>query len=103
MTHRITAIYENAPDSQPIQTLEQLFHFRNRDEVLQFLGRNTFLADLLMRVADVLPIYFADSPAVLEVVSDPESSGDSQLVLFIATSLPPNQAMAALHRFDEEW
>jgi hypothetical protein len=39
----------------------------------------------------------------LEVVSDPEVEGVEELFAYILTSLPVNEALARLHRLDEEW
>ena len=86
-----------------IQWLERLYTFRERAEGLWFLERYPFLVSLLLEAREKIGDYFPYSQAFLEVVTDPEATDDSQLVLFIATNLDPDEADERLEQRDEEW
>lgn len=86
-----------------IQSLERLYTFGEDTVVIQFLERYPFLIPLLLEARDKVQEYFPGSPTVLETVSDPEASGDDQLVLFIVTDSDPEQVLDSLDRLDENW
>ena len=87
-----------------VQRLEQLYVFRKRIEVLQFLKMNRFLAPLLLEAYTKIGRHFGQYPRVfLEVIADPEANNNSQLFAFIGTSLSPDEALEMLDRLDEEW
>ena len=89
---------------QQVDSVERLYAFRRRDEVISFLSDHPFLVELLHEAHAKIQIYF-DSylPMILEVVADPEAIDDRELVLFIQTDLPPVEALASLDRLDEDW
>ena len=90
--------------SQPdVEFLERLYTFRERGEVLGFLEKYPFLVSLLLEAYNEIGNYFPYSQVFLEVVTDPEVTDDSQLVIFIATDLDPFETDARLERFDEAW
>ncbi|MBL7075352.1 TIGR04255 family protein [candidate division KSB1 bacterium] len=90
-------------EKQVRTTLERLYTFREREEVLWFLERYPFLVSLLLDAYKEIGNYFPYSQVFLEVITDPEATEDSQLVIFIATNLAPDKADDRLERFDEDW
>lgn len=86
-----------------IQWLEQLYTFRERPGVLRFLNKYPFLVSLLLEAHKKIGDYFPNSQVFLEVVTDPETINDHQLVTFIATNLVPDKAVDSLNRFDDDW
>ena len=86
-----------------IPLLERLYRFRERLDVLGFLERCPFLVSLLLKAYRKIREYFPYSRIFLEVVTDPEAVGDSQLVVFIATDFDPDEADERFERFDEDW
>lgn len=86
-----------------IPLLERFYSFRERSDVLGFLERCPFLVPLLLEIHGKIGAYFPYSQVVLEVVTDPEAVGDSQLVVFIATDFDPDKADERFERFDEDW
>ncbi len=89
---------------QMAQIIDLLYTFRNRPEVEQFLQEHEFLLPLLVDAYPVIEKHFGPNPeVVLEVVAEPESVDDLELVAFIRTNLSPDQALDKLHRFDDEW
>ena len=87
-----------------IQTLEQQYIFKDRDEVIGFLDNHPFLVSLLLQAYNKIEKYFPEYPQViLEVVTDPEVPDDSQLVASIKTNLSPDKALERLDSFDSEW
>ncbi len=64
---------------------------------------------LLATLQDAQPIiqaYFPNAPVALTLAEDPESfypAPSRRLVARIHSDLPPSEAVAQLHRFDEAW
>jgi hypothetical protein len=87
-----------------IGTLEQLYVLRRQSEVIKFLVDNSFLFPFLQGAYEQVRNYFGESvQLVLEVVTDPEVAGDQELVIFIRTDLPPDEAFNKLKQLGEEW
>ncbi len=86
-----------------LATLEQLYSFRGRTEVLQFLDHYPFLIPVLLEAPEKIRRYFPDSHLFLEVVPDPEIIDYVQLVLSILMKLDPHEAVKRLHQLDENF
>jgi hypothetical protein len=87
-----------------IQTLEQKYTFRNRNEVIGFLENHPFLVSILIEAYEKIAKYFNEYPQiVLKVIIDPEVPDDRQLVASIKTRLSPEEALEKLDSFDSEW
>jgi hypothetical protein len=67
------------------------------------LSENNLLIPLLFEACARIMACFDDTKMALEVLSDPEAPSDLQLVVYIQTHLPPNDAIAKLDQFDDEW
>jgi hypothetical protein len=61
------------------------------------------LVPLLDAAYDITTRYFAPLSLALEVIADPDSADDQQMVLFVVLKGTPTEAFAKLQRFDEEW
>lgn len=84
--------------------LEDLYTFRNPVAVRRFLLHHPHLIDLLLEAHPYLAKSFGQDPQVaLEVVHDREVADWTQLVAYIVTSLPVDQALDELDEFDDEW
>lgn len=84
--------------------LEEMYSFRHATVVRRFLQIHPHLVKLLIDAYPYLLELFGPDPEVaLEVVSDPEVEDWDQLFAYICTPLPVNEALARLHRLDEEW
>jgi hypothetical protein len=86
-----------------LQWLERLYTFRRRAEIGYYLWEYPFLVSLLIEASSHISDYFPGSQLFLEVVSDPETGGEGQLVVFVATSFLPQEALDRLDQLDEEW
>ncbi|MBN3951160.1 MAG: hypothetical protein HWQ38_33705 [Nostoc sp. NMS7] len=86
-----------------IQTLEQLYTFRERTEVLEFLDKHPFLIPVLLEAPEKIRHYFPDSQLFLEVVPDPEIIDYVLLVLSILMKLDPDDAIARQKQMDLDW
>ncbi len=85
-------------------SLEDIFALRQPREVTEFLEEHPHLGSLLLEAYNHIQEHFGPRPQVtLDVVIDPEATDDRILYLFIATPLPPENALEKLDRFDEEW
>ena len=84
---------------------KSLYEFRDGISVRQFIREHSFLIDLLEEAPAKIQRHFGPNPKVsLEVVADPESTEeDLELVAFVRTGMPVEQALGALHKLDEEW
>ena len=86
-----------------LEEIERLYALRKPLQVRRFLGEHDFLVPLLVAAYEVTPRYFAPLSLALEVIADPDSIDDQQLVLFVILQLTPAEAFAKLQRFDNEW
>ncbi len=91
-------------ESPGLHELENLYTFRNPVAVRRFLLNHPHLIDLLLEAYPHLAQTFGqDSHVALEVVRDPEVANWTQLVAYLVTSLPVDQALDKLDEFDDEW
>jgi hypothetical protein len=86
-----------------VESLEQFYTFRGRNEVLQFLDRHPFLVPVLLEAPEKIRHYFPDSQLFLEVVPDAEILDWVLLVLSILINLDPNDAVDRLNQIDMNW
>ncbi|MEK6284671.1 MAG: hypothetical protein AABO57_02915 [Acidobacteriota bacterium] len=96
-------VEEAVAASNNIEELERLYSLRQPIQVRRFLGEHAFLVPLLVEAYDTATRYFAPLSYALEVIADPDSMDDQQLVLFLVLQLTPAEAFAKLQRFDNEW
>lgn len=91
-------------ESQRLYQLEEIYSLRNAAAIQRFLHAYPQLVEILLEACVYLQEHFGPDPQVtLEVVSDPEVEGVEELFAYILTSLPVHEALARLHRLDEEW
>ena len=83
--------------------LEQVYIFREKVEILQFLEERQFLIPLIKDAYTNIRNYFPVSDLFLEVVIDPEIANERQLVIFIAIKENAEGASEALDKLDEDW
>jgi hypothetical protein len=86
-----------------IELLEQLYTFRGRTEILQFLDRYPFLVRVLLEAPEKIRQYFPDSRLFLEVVPDLDSPEWVHLILSILMKLDPDDAVDRLNQLDWNW
>ncbi len=98
---------EKAPGDDALSWLESRCEFRQPQQVKSLLRRYPVVLEALRDAYAALQRYFGLRPLLAaEVVTDPESEangGSDALFVYIRTALAPNDALAALARFDEEW
>jgi hypothetical protein len=88
---------------RPAETVEDLYEFRQPEEVRLFLTTHPFLPPLLAEARDKIREQFPASRVFLHVVHDPEDPTNSQLIAFIATDADPVTAFAKLQALDANW
>ena len=86
-----------------IAILEQLYIFRGRTEILQFLDKYPFLIPVLLEAPEKIHHYFPDSQLFLEVVPDAEIIDWIHLILSILITLDPDEAVKRLNQLDSDW
>lgn len=96
--HRLSAFQpsRNAPSA------DGLLGADDRD-VRRLLRQAPGLADLVHEAEEQLAQFIPDARLTLEVLTDPEFGDSEELFLGVCTSLPDDQADAALEKFDKEW
>lgn len=82
--------------------LSKIYNLREPSKVLEFLSNNISLIPVVVEAYEKIKKYFPQADAVLEVVSDPEAINE-ELVIFIRTSLSPDEAFKRLEQFDKDW
>ncbi|HRV91955.1 MAG TPA: hypothetical protein P5526_07315 [Anaerolineae bacterium] len=84
--------------------LQQVYKLRQPDETQRFLKAFPDLVEALEAAYPPLQNLFGDAvPVHLEVLHDPEVEEWHTLTAYILTSLPINEALNRLARFDETW
>jgi transcriptional regulator with XRE-family HTH domain len=83
--------------------LDECIAIRNEPDVRRLLQDHPDLVTVIGEAADQLARFIPDARLSLELLTDPEYGDDEHLFLGAATSLPPLEGLAALHRFDEAW
>lgn len=90
--------------SSHLRQLERFYTFPDGSAVHHFLQTYPHLTEFLLEAYPLLREHFgSDLQVVLEIVSDPETADAHELVAQICTSLPVEEALARLDRFDQEW
>lgn len=77
------------------------FILRNRDEVIRYVYDNQLrklIYDVRLRIRE----FFPTEDLILEVVDD-EDDNTSELVVYVSTSLSPQEAYTLLKHFDEKY
>ncbi len=89
---------------QKWRAVELLYDLVNPGSASDFVRQRGYLVDLLLEAYARLWLCFGDWPVVeLELEGDPEVLRRRYLAARILTSLSPEEAVARLERFDEEW
>lgn len=84
--------------------LSRLYNIRRESEVFKFLEDKPSIISLVLEAHERIRDYFGSSTElVLEVITDPEATEDYELVIFVRTSLSPDDAFSMLEQLDEEW
>ena len=96
-------VEEAAAATNDLEELERLYSFREPLQVRRFLSGHAFLVPLLDAAYDITTRYFAPLSLALEVIAEPDSTDDQQLVLFVVLQVAPAEAFAKLQQFDNEW
>ena len=101
----LTFITAAIDSSRPLlSSIFARFEFRNRDEVLRFLGENEFLIALLLESEERIRAEFSNQVhLILQVVSDGDWDHNDELFLIIKTTLSPEEAGKSLERLDRNW
>ena len=84
-------------------SIESLYSLRGQTAVAHILDEHSFLIPLLMEAREKLDVYFPNSEVSLEVITDPETEGDYQLLAAVSTALTAEDAYRRLKEFDRDW
>lgn len=83
--------------------LDELYQFRNHDEVKDYLRRHDYVVNVLVEAPEQIKSRFGrDTQIALEVITDPED-GDVKLFAFVLTPPPVERALDLRDQLDEEW
>lgn len=77
--------------------------FRNKDSITAFLDQYPEITTKLFEARENILKFFPNHSFALEVMADPENEDDPQLILYIQTTLSPDEAIERLDKFDDEW
>ncbi len=98
------SIIRDPISSGDIERLEQLYAFRNRATIVEFLEANSFLIPLLLEAQGKFAEYFPGAPLFLEFGCDPESTEeDCWITAYIATDLSVEDSLDVLDRLGTDW
>jgi hypothetical protein len=83
--------------------LHELYEFRGTNHINDYLQSHSELINFLLESHYHFEKYFGTSAKFeLEVVHDPEAQHE-QLIVYINTSLPVDEALIRLDQFDNDW
>ncbi|HEY9848337.1 MAG TPA: hypothetical protein V6D28_02675 [Leptolyngbyaceae cyanobacterium] len=102
---KIAAKEHTIPTISPsnIQSLQELYAFREPAKILHFLDKLPFLVPVLLEVPNKIGQYFRNYQLFLEVVNDPEIIDYQQLFILISTNISTDEAMDKLDRLENDW
>jgi hypothetical protein len=89
--------------SDTASSIEGLYSPKGKTAVARILDEHSFLIPLLMEARERLDVYFPNSEVSLEVITDPETEGDYQLLAAVSTDLTADDAYRKLKEFDRAW
>jgi len=87
-----------------VEILFNLYSLRDRNKVWEYLELHREILSVLVEAYSHIQARFGSgTPVVLSVISEPTNRQSTELFVLISTSLPVEQALAAMCRLDEEW
>lgn len=86
-----------------IEELAEVYKFRRPNEVYAFLSEEQSAVSLISDAKRVIREYFPKDEIFMEVLADPNSPNEKELLISISTSLPPEEAISRLDAFDDNW
>ena len=91
-------------DSRPAVSVPSLAgKYTVDDSAVNFLQHHRFLLPLLLEAYEPIRTHFPDAQLFLEVATDPESMAAPELVLSIAPTCPPEEAVDRFLELMETW
>jgi hypothetical protein len=84
-------------------SIERLYSLTGKAAVTRILDKYSFLILLLLEAHEKIAVYFLNPEVSLEVITDPETEGDYQLLASVSTSLGAEDAYRRLKEFDRAW
>ena len=88
---------------EALRSLEHLYALEGELKVQQFLDAAPFLVPLLQEAHGAIRGYFPQAALCLRVVPDTEIPGDTRLVVAIAPTCSPDEAVAKFMEFLDTW
>jgi hypothetical protein len=98
-----TGILTPQISKEEIERLDQLYIFRDREKVLEFLEEHAFLVPVLLEAPEKIKPYFGDATRFLETYTDLEEGDWTFLRLRIARKLDWEEAFLKLEELIEAW
>ena len=87
-----------------VKNIGQFYDMADPPAVERFLRDHPAVVELLIEACRHLDLAFGPAPEMrLELVWDPEDGGEPELFAYVRTTLEVEEALARLHKFDEEW
>ena len=97
-------VWESIQIIKRMNEIEDTYSLNMTADIQMFLITHPVIIDVLLAAYPYLINAFGYPPQIrLEIVRDPEAAQVEQLIAYIITSLPVEQALAHLDQFDERW
>ena len=88
---------------EELRLVERHYTLQHKADIFRFLNENSFLVPLLLEGYSIIHTFFPGALLILELVSSPDGIENQQLVIYITTKLPPQDALESLAQLDEAW
>lgn len=89
--------------NKDLRAAAEVYTLRRPNDVYDFLKKKPSVMDLISEAYERIQDYFPQGEIFMEVLADPGSPMEKELLISISTSLPPIDAIRKLDAFDDNW
>ena len=89
--------------NKDLRAAAEVYTLRRPNDGYDFLKKKPSVMDLISEAYERIQDYFPQGEIFMEVLADPGSPMEKELLISISTSLPPIDAIRKLDAFDDNW
>ena len=89
--------------NKDLRAATEVYTLRRPNDVYDFLKKEPSAIAQILETYEKIQEYFPQDEIFMEVLADPGSPIEKELLISISTSLPPIDAIRRLDAFDDSW
>lgn len=89
--------------NEDLRAAAEVYTLRRPNDVYDFLKKEPSAVALVSEAHERIREHFPQDEIFMEVLTDPGSPMEKELLISISTSLPPSDAVRKLDAFDDSW